>query len=652
MGLFTQHTSEQLQMSAMLRAWVSWLRPLDIAFAEFLGYQAPDASPLLILAAALTSYQLGRGHTCLDLTALFANPVFTLALSYYDDRNLSLPQEFFATLNWNQWQEALNHPILIGTGAGNTPLVLQNSRLYLRRYWHYEQEVRTIINHRIKQTLILPIPETRAILDRLFPASEAKPDWQKIACVIAARNGFNVITGGPGTGKTTTVVRLLALLQELAIKINGRALEIRLATPTGKAATRLNSAITNALGELQLDSHVRATIPTKVTTLHSLLGRKAHTRHFSYRKGHPLELDVLIIDEASMIDLEMMAAICVALPKNAQLILIGDKDQLAAVEPGAVFGELGKNATLINYTPETANWVKEITGEQIDPIMISPQALSSDQSIIMLRHNYRFSAGIGHFAQLVNSGNINAREIIEKQNYPDVAFREITDVNQASFSNLIIDGMCKSQQRIEFGYRHYLEVMLKNKPNSRVGRDAFDHWARLVLQAYSKFQVLCAVRQGEWGVEALNQKIANLLLENKLIEMKKNSIWYLGRPILVTHNDYDLGIMNGDIGITLQLPDKNHELVYRVVFLDTNDQSIKWILPVRLQAVETVFALTVHKAQGSEFNHVALVLPNTMSPILTRELLYTGITRARNSLALINPAGSAFFAQIIQLIIF
>lgn len=349
-----------------------------------------------------------------------------------------------------------------------------------------------------------------------------------------------------------------------------------------------------------------------------------------------------------MIDLEMMADICAALPKNARLILIGDKDQLAAVEPGRVFGALGRHAALINYTPETAKWISEITGEEIDPGMINSQSLSFNQAIVMLHHSYRFSAGIGHFAQLVNSGDIHAWEIIEKKNYPDLALREITESDDLLFNNFIIDGVYSSNKIIAYGYRHYLELIINNRPKAHAARAAFDEWARMVLQAYSQFQVLCAVRQGEWGVEGLNHKIKNLLWEKRLIDLKKNSDWYLGRPILVTQNDYDLGVMNGDIGITLQLPDKNYELAYRVAFLNTKDQSIRWILPMRLQEVETVFALTVHKAQGSEFKHVALVLPDTLNPILTRELLYTGITRARNFLTVLSPAGKSFCAQIIH----
>ncbi|CAK0767908.1 RecBCD enzyme subunit RecD [Gammaproteobacteria bacterium] len=655
-------------MKSLLVHWeeYGWLRQVDTTFANFLWREAPDAHPLLILAAALTSHQLGRGHVCLDLAATLANPASVLSIppgdifTQEEKEAPTLPQEILAGLTLDQWKQALDYPELIGAGPGNTPLVRIGSRLYPRRYWRYEQEIRANLEQRFKmsQTLqqSLAIPKLREILDILFPSSLVTPNWQKIACALAVCNIFSVITGGPGTGKTTTVVSLLILLQALALFDKSRSethpLRIRLAAPTGKAAARLNKSITETISDPEFicgmpADLVRASVPTRVTTIHGLLGSQVDSRHFRHHAGNPLALDVLIIDEASMVDLEMMAALFNALPASARIILLGDKDQLASVEAGGVLGELCLNANHGHYTTATFNWLRETTGEKIDVALIDQNGTALDQSVVMLRHSYRFSAGIGDLARAVNDGDSVVASQIWERNHQNLALLALTDTQNPLFRNLIINGIDKNHRGGGQGYRHYLEV-LKNRPDPEAGQSAFDAWARVVLQAYDQFQVLCALRRGPWGTEGLNQKIAQLLHNAGLISATTG--WYLGRPVMVTRNDYGLGLMNGDIGITLVLPDNaNQNWTQRVAFpANDSGQNIKWILPSRLQAVETVHALTVHKSQGSEFRHVVFILPDTINPVLTRELLYTGITRARDFLTLINPGGKEFLDRIIQ----
>ena len=354
---------------AMLRQldrWVEqgWLRELDRVFARFLAREAEDADPLLLLAAALASHQLGRGHACLQLDAALADSARSLALPperatvVAEAAERALPPAALLTgVDIDRWRAALAHPRLVGDGAGSTPLVLVGTRLYLRRYWQHEQSVRRAIEERVARASsdAASSVDDRALreaLDALFPARAGarEADWQKLACALAARHAFSIVTGGPGTGKTTTVVKLLAVLQHLALRgagdgRAGRALRIRMAAPTGKAAARLNESIANAVNGLALDhlpdgALVSAAIPTQVTTVHRLLGSRPDTRHFRHDAGNPLPLDVLVIDEASMVDLEMMAAVFAALPPNARLVLLGDKDQLASVEAGAVLGDL------------------------------------------------------------------------------------------------------------------------------------------------------------------------------------------------------------------------------------------------------------------------------------------------------------------------
>jgi len=666
-------------LQAVLACWAEhrWLRPLDAAFADFLWHEVPDAPPLLILAAALASHQLGRGHACLDLAATLQAPAFALSLPPEGEEGRAalaatepppLPAEVLSGWSLAQWQAALDDPRLVGGGAGDTPLVRVGSRLYLRRYWQYEQDVRCAVEHRLAlsatwQAALLP-NALRPILDALFPpapAGEAGADWQKMACALAARSGFSILTGGPGTGKTTTVVRLLALLQALALAapLAGgapRPLRIRLAAPTGKAAARLNESIAGAVARLPLAGiepaeAVRAAIPVKVSTLHRLLGSRPDTRHFRHHAGYPLALDVLVIDEASMVDLEMMAAVLAALPPAARLILLGDQDQLASVEAGAVLGELCRHARAGRYTPATRDWLAAATGERIDESLVDETGRALAQAVVMLRRSYRFPAasGIGQLAEAVNAGDPARVSEVWRHAHADLALLPLAAGDETQFAALLIDGAAAGQgadpappaelarTAWRHGYRHYLTILSETRPASTAGQEAIDDWARRVLRAHGEFQVLCALRHGPWGVAGLNQRIARGLCAAALIPASAG--WYPGRPVLVTRNDYGLGLMNGDIGITLALPPAaSPEMTLRVAFpAGDAGQGIKWVLPSRLQAVETAYALTVHKSQGSEFSHAALVLPETLSPILTRELLYTGITRARAFLTLVMP---------------
>lgn len=654
-------------MEATLAAWVQcgWLRALDAAFAGFLWREVPAAHPLLILAAALTSHQLGRGHVCLDLEATLADPAFALSLppEGADRARLAvLPGKVLEGLTLGRWLAALDAPELVAKAAGSTPLVLDGSRLYLRRYWQYEQDVRGGIEMRLAASphrqAALPIAALRHALDVLFAddsrPGEAGPDWQKMACALAARSAFAIITGGPGTGKTTTVVKLLALLQALELAgppagATARPLRIRLAAPTGKAAARLNASIAGAVARLPLDGleqaeAIRAAVPVAVTTLHRLLGSRPDSRMFRHHAGNPLSLDVLVIDEASMVDLEMMAAVLAALPASARLILLGDKDQLASVEAGAVLGELCRRAARGHFSAQTCDWLALATGETVEGSLRDEDGGALDQAIAMLRHSHRFSAqsGIGRLAEAVNAGVVDAVARVRAAQYDDLSFINLSGADDPAFRSLVVDGgppggFADGRR----GYRHYLEVLSSGRPRSDAGAAAFDKWAREVLAAHAAFQVLCAVRRGPWGVEGLNQRIAAALAAEGLVPSMRE--WYPGRPVLVTRNDYGLGLMNGDIGITLELPAASGgDAILRVAFSSGDGKDgIRWSLPSRLQAVETVFALTVHKSQGSEFEHAAMILPETPNPILTRELLYTGITRARRWFTLANPGGEA-----------
>jgi exodeoxyribonuclease V alpha subunit len=665
--------SDAVAMIEVIESWVQrqWLREIDLALTRFLWQEAPDASPELLLAIVLTSHQLGRGHVCLDLKSILTDPNQFLALppdpdSEEDPDAVIEPAHLLAGVSLPIWALKIRHPELVSDGAGKSPLVFDGERLYLRRFWIYERSVEVAIRARLlirtEIDLTLPEQELSDSLSVLFPPekpseshSPSSPpekrrltDWQKVACALAARSAFSIITGGPGTGKTTTVVKLLALLNLIALnQQNSPPLRICLAAPTGKAAARLKEAIAGAIHRLPAcvleQPGLQKAIPTEVITLHRLLGTRPHSREFRHHARNPLSLDVLVVDEASMVDLEMMAALLSALPAHARLILLGDKDQLASVEAGSVLGELCRRAQQGHFTPATAHWINAVAGETIEAEFIDARGHALDQHIVMLRESHRFTAesGIGQLAAAVNAGSAERITKVLQSGYADLIKHYLQTLEDHKLENILVNGASIDiPEGSAKGYAHYLSILHHQRPLMSAAKSDFDEWARQILTAYSQFQVLCALRKGPFGVEGLNQRIVKILSKHELI--RPASAWYEGRPVLVTKNDYPLGLMNGDIGITLPYPQVDKESgvlkwVMRVAFPKADGSGgIHWIMPSRLLNVETVFALTVHKSQGSEFEHCALLLPSKLNPVLTRELIYTGITRAKKWFSLIS----------------
>jgi len=651
------------QMMVLLETWVQrdWLREIDLALTRFLLNETQEAAPELMLAIALTSHQLGRGHVCLDLQETLNDPYMALSLppDQYDHNQqdpVIQPSDLLVNMELSDWSNKIQNSDLVSYSHGNSPLVFDGTRLYLRRYWQYERNVEAAIEDRFRLSESLRTSlsaQLQSTLADLFPPHNTpKTDWQKVACALAAQSAFSIMTGGPGTGKTTTVVKLLALLQSIAIKQhNANPLVIRLAAPTGKAAARLKESISNAINGLPEallnQAGLREAIPTEVITIHRLLGSRPDSRIFRYDARNPLALDVLVIDEASMVDLEMMSALLSALPEQARLILLGDKDQLASVEAGSVLGQLCRRAKDSHFTEATVSWIKTVTGENIAPHLIDVHGSNLDQHIVMLRESHRFNSasGIGQLASAINSGDRSQLDAIWQSDYSDLSKHDLMTIDDPSFVELVIGHLVNGNPTHSVkGYAYYLSIINNEKPDLNAAKEHFDQWAQKVLASYSQFQILCALRKGPFGIEGLNQRVADILKKQGLINPA--SIWYEGRPVLVTRNDYRLGLMNGDIGITLSYPQWDKQSgklawVIRVAFpKGDGSNGIYWILPSRLLSVETVFALTVHKSQGSEFEHCALIIPPKRNPILTRELIYTGITRAKKRFSLINLGDS------------
>ncbi|QFY43422.1 exodeoxyribonuclease V subunit alpha [Candidatus Methylospira mobilis] len=583
------------------------LSRLDRAFMLFLRNIDTNASPLVWLAGAWASRQVSRGHVCLNLEAWANN---------------GLEESALQSCTLDQWLDALRHSLLVGAGAGNTPLVLDGRNLYLRRYWQYEQSVAAAVKQRAAQPALKLPGDLRARLNRLFYDGTQKPDWQKIACAVALRARFSIITGGPGTGKTSTVTRLLALLVDIAgnSENGGRKPIIRLAAPTGKAAARVTESIRRELEKMPLAGSMRSSLPGEAATLHRLLGSRPGSRLYAYNRNNPLPADIVVVDEASMIDLEMMAALLDALAEKTQLILLGDKDQLASVEAGFVMGNLCRGVGENVYHQDTLEWIARQSGEIID----AAAALDANplhQQIVMLRHSHRFDgdSGIGRLAQAVNAGDDTG-----------AIWQAHTDIEQMQFQNahdvrlrMLVGGA--DAEGSKPGYAYYLATLRATRPQDQAGRQAYDAWAGSVLDSFGRFQLLCALRAGPWGGDALNRSVKQWLFPEHA-----QGDWYEGRPVMVMRNDYSLDLMNGDIGIALQDGRGRLAVVFR-----QPDGHIRWISPGRLSDVETAFAITVHKSQGSEFDHVVLVIPGSNSALLTRELIYTGITRAKKRFTLL-----------------
>ncbi len=569
-------------------------RPLDLQFARLISADCPCR----FLAAACVSLSSSEGHVCLPLELLHPAALFHGQAQLLAEELWQIAK---APKETASWLAILTDWAALSSGQVATPLVLNYDRLYLHRFWYDE----VLLADYFKQPAIFHLAEQqkiRHVLDTLFGHSAVND--QKVAAALALTSRFAVISGGPGTGKTTTVAKLLVALLE----INPGRLRIEMAAPTGKAAARLTESLAQALQSLQLSESIRQCLPTEATTLHRLLGAQSGSRRLRYHADNPLHLDLLVVDEASMVDLAMMARLIEALPNKARVIFLGDRDQLASVEAGSVLADLFYCSEQ-GYSAARARQLKQLTGCEVVGNNQEQSAEVADH-LSLLQRSYRFDqhSGIGQLAKAVNRGQSTKVVQILAAAHPDIT---AVSLDSALIWQQMLDEICD-------GYRALLLKVQHAEPVASI------------LQTLSHYQVLCALRQGPTGVEGLNQSIEfQLRKKGMLSAVESTDHWYPGRPIMVTRNDNSLGLFNGDIGMALL--DEERQL--RVYFM-MGDGSIKHIAPSRLPPHETVWAMTVHKSQGSEFTHTALVLPLHSTPLLSRELIYTAITRARSQLSL------------------
>ncbi|MGY5450893.1 exodeoxyribonuclease V subunit alpha [Agarivorans sp. MS3-6] len=651
--------------SLSVTAWLQQLKQagaisaLDFHFAK--SFASSEQSEALMVAAAIVSNELNAGHICVDMTTLVRRCQLLGAcpIEQYQD------SQFWLTLLSQSTSIQQVDSDLQANAAQAKPLVLQYQRLYLHRYWHYEQQIAQYFAHSESVCRFSPADITPR-MQRLFSrdwamllkaklrysreqmavyaeqfldvydpallsnsawlnqlthisdqpsltefvhgiAASSRINWQQLAALQACYQPRLVISGGPGTGKTTTVTRLLALLQDLQLSAGKAPLSIQLVAPTGKAAARLSESIIGAKHQLNASEQTIATIPEQASTIHRLLGVIPGRAEFRHHADNPLALDMLVVDEASMIDMPLMVKLLAAMPKQARIILLGDKDQLASVEAGAVLGDL---CAFIShgYSANLVAFLQACSGFNLAPQQASSPLAIADK-LCLLRKSYRFDArsGIGLLAKAVNQGHAEqALELLQSQR-ADLPYQAL---NQGAYQDLLT--------RVMQGYQPYLVALQQGEAMEQV------------FAKFHRFQLLVALRNGELGVTGLNQRLEKLLQKQGLIALpaSTDSVWYIGRPVMIEQNDHEQQLYNGDIGICAA--DDTGQLM--VAFESAN--GLRWLLPSRLPAHQSVYAMTVHKSQGSEFHQVAMLLPPTKQALVNRELLYTAITRAKSTFSL------------------
>lgn len=569
------------------------ISPIDQRFALWCFDQS-GGDEVITLSAALVSAARVEGHACVHLDDAAGAP-FPNPQPHPTELDLDLP--VFPKLD--DWRKALQASSIVSDGSRPAPLVLRGDRLYLYRYYIAEHNVAAFINKRLTAE---PAPldhDQIQVFRRLFKQHDInEPDWQAVAAVAATRGTFGIISGGPGTGKTTTVVRILTLLLQREPE-----LRIMLAAPTGKAASRLSDSINGGIQELNVDDVLKQRIPREVKTLHRLLSYRPRGDRFFYNRRRPLPVDLVVVDEASMVDILLMENLIAALPDHARLLLIGDHNQLASVDTGFVLGDLTRAAQPDRrHGHAFGAHVYQITGTPI-PVAEAAQTPPLRDAVVILQKSYRFNdqSGIGRLAGAVKVGDApSVAALLQRGSYSDVVHMDPPDSVEAALSPIM---------------SALIETLRADTPKQ-------------ALEQFAKAQILCALRGGVWGVDNLNTAVERAL--HRLGLLPAGDGWYHGRPILITRNDPATGLYNGDVGLVFRTANGP-----KVFFEDGKDNPPRPLSPARLPAHETAWAMTVHKNQGSEFDTVLLFLAEPNHPLATRALLYTGITRAKKHLTLV-----------------
>ncbi|MBU4415017.1 MAG: exodeoxyribonuclease V subunit alpha [Proteobacteria bacterium] len=521
------------------------LTDIDIHFAGFMTDLAGSKYQEVFLGAAFVSNVTGKGDVCLDL-ASFAGEV----LLEKDDG-----MDAVICPGLSVWKDNLMSTKVVGRPGDLCPLILdEENRLYLYRYWEYEKKLSDSIKERVKEDISgLNLSLIKDSIKRLFPEIiDGDVNWQRVAAITSAFKKFCVISGGPGTGKTTTVAKILALLLEQKSKEEN--LRIFLAAPTGKAAARLSESIGNIKKKLNCKDYIKAAIPAEAFTIHRLLKTIIGSPFFRHNSENPLPADIVVIDEASMVDLPLMSKLIQAVPVDARLILIGDSDQLASVDPGSVLGDICGSSHVRGFTADFIDRVEELTDEKFtDSIKQYKDIKVLHDCIVILKKNYRFadSSGIGGLSRAVKLGDIDkALYLLKNESDGSIILEKILSAD--NFKRILTDKVIK----------FHSEYLKTDDPG-------------IALELFNRFKILCAVKMGQFGVYAVNAIIEQILSRENLIQTE--NLWYRGRPVLITRNDYKLGLFNGDIGITMPIPGSISDDMY--VFFPGTSGELRYFFP-------------------------------------------------------------------------
>lgn len=604
---------------------LSCFEPIDRHFARLVVRLAGDgADAPLAVAALLASSRTAHGDICARLAESAGRQLGEVLAGYTGEEQPACPAMTLPRLDG--WRKSLLGSGLVKgpgeAGHARAPLVLDDEgNLFMYRYWQYEMVISRWIDRRvgadgeILHSLLerVHMDVLRDGLNRLFAADEGF-NWQRLAAASGVLRPFTVLTGGPGTGKTTTVIKMLAVIIEQYLAGNTIP-SIALAAPTGKAAGRMKETIKQQRLQIECDQAVLDHIPEETFTLHRLLGTIHGRSHFRHNEDNPLPFDVVIVDESSMVDVALMARLVQAMPEKGRLILLGDRDQLSSVEAGAVLGDICDSGQYHGYTGKWNDVLQgvstELPAEKIDDAE-PPMA----DTVVMLQKNYRFGtgSGIGELSRSIREGDERTvLSLLESDQYGDISIIQPAQSNQV---------LAVLPQLVTEGYGAFTQV---NSPE-----EAFSKFA--------EFTILTPFRTGPFGIHSLNHVVEKILHGKGQISV--HTPWYNHRPVMITVNDYSLRLYNGDVGIVLpeDVPHQHEDTAKRVWFQEPGG-SFRSLSPSRLHATQTSYAMTVHKSQGSEFDHVLLVLPpsvtDTSSRLLTRELLYTAVTRARSRVTIL-----------------
>jgi len=591
----------------------------------------PEQEQILTHLFIALSVSLRTGHSCLPIAEICGTHWATAC----DEQGLCTHQGYvFPSIDViNSLLTKLN----IETCA-QQPIVFSNSNLYMRRYYQFESELEQSISDRLNQKSTTSIERTNSIVNLLFPSESSQQehqeiDWQKIAVANAINKNFTVIAGGPGTGKTYTVTKLLAALLMLNKSShehnenNKPILEISLVAPTGKAAQRLSESIIKAISGFKglIPDDILAIMPTQAKTIHRLLGVIPNSPNFRHNPNNLLSCDVLLIDEVSMVDLPMMTRIFRALKPTAKIILLGDADQLPSVAVGSILADIaprphgGYSADNLNYLVQVCQVDTEQLQDILNPLNLTSHSQHDHLSFLFKSRRFDGEGGIGKLAAHVIKGQATQSwQLLESSTGYELL--KASDKNQLNLVNSNLNTWLSP-----LIHKYYRGIAQCDD----------------IAQAFillDKFRVLCVTRHGEFGVDALNQWIKEQLSRG----FQTSTTGYHGMPIMISENDYGLGLFNGDIGLLWHSGD-GHLMAFfeNPPQSDSGEISYKVLLPSRLPKHDSVYAMTIHKTQGSEFEHVAIVLPKQAGhQLLSRELLYTGITRAKTELTIASNSQS------------